>query len=408
MRALKFAGAFLLTLIVVFLVVFGYNLEALFTLFENQQGIQEGQEWVEKTYSLKGLTEYIGEQPQHVSVVSLAINNPDSSIHYNTRTPRTMGRLANIFLITEYARRVENGTLNPDQQIPFSALDRYQLPFMDESDHDDALNFLREQPASTDTSAALRHVVKASVAYTDIAIADFLLFKLSPDKIDKLFKDLSIEETEAPLPYSGLYITLNPHLQGRNTEAHFDSLSNLSREAFGQLVVDNTRRFLSDHNFRNKVFQTFEEGEGLNIKFTSERDGLAFFPKTTAHEMAALMKQIQQEKLISETVSNRIKNILDWPLEQSSRLNKDFARYGAIYDNRMGMVNGIDYGASTYSNEPFAQAVFFDNLQVAFWFHMSSNLMHQDYQQRLIWDPALRSASVQEITTTTSDTSSAQ
>lgn len=408
MRVLKFAGAFLLTLIVVLLFTFGYNLDALFTLFENQEGIKEGQEWVEKTYSLKGLTEYIGEQPQHVSVASIAINNPDSSIQYNTHTPRTMGRLANIFFITEYARQVEDGTINPDEQISFSDLSQYQLPYMDESDHDDALNFLQEQSTSTDTSASLRHVVEASVAYTDIAIADFLLYKLGIDNIEKLLVDLSLEETESPLPYSGLYITLNPHLWDRTTEAHFDSLSQITRDEFSQLVFRNAEQFLAHNNFRNRVLQTFENGEGLNIKFTRERDALAFFPKTTAHEMAEIMKQIQQKKLISKTVSNRVRNILGWPLEQSSRLQKDFASYGAIYDNRMGMVNGIDYGASTYSNEPFAQAVFFDELQVAFWFHMSSNLMHQDYQQRLIWDPALRSASVNKINPATTDTSSTQ
>ena len=87
---------------------------------------------------------------------------------------------------------------------------------------------------------------------------------------------------------------------------------------------------------------------------------------------------------------------MDWPYERQS-LNSDFNFYGAIYDNRLGLLNGLDYGASTYTQEPFGQALFFDSLQVAFWFHMSSNLMHQDYQQRLMWDPALREATLKEI-----------
>ena len=144
MRILKFLGVFLLTLIIVFLIVFGYNLDALFTLFDNQKGIKEGQEWVQKTYSLKGLTEYVGAQPERVSIASLAINNPDSSIQYNVHEPRTMGRLATIFLVIEYARQVDEGTLNPDEQIAYELLNQYQLPYMDESDHSDALSKLRE------------------------------------------------------------------------------------------------------------------------------------------------------------------------------------------------------------------------------------------------------------------------
>lgn len=405
MRILKFAGAFLLTLIVVFLFTFGYNLDALFTLFENQRGIKEGQEWVQKTNSLKGLTEYIGEQPERVSVVSLAINDPDSSIMYNQHAPRTMGRLSVLFSVIEYARQVEQGTINPDEQVPLSEINRYQLPFIDESSHDDAMNMLNDRQANSESTVALKHVVDAAVAYNDLAITDYLFYKLNPASVAQLMDELLLQETESPLPFSGLYITLNPHLQQREATAHFDSLSQLSRQEFTQLVSDNTERFLNDDGYRSEVLQRFENGEGLDIKFTMMRDALAFFPKTTADEMARLMKQLQQDNLISPAVSARLKEILDWPLQSGTgRLQKDFETYGALYDNRMGMLNGIDFGASSYSGEPFAQAVFFDDLQVAFWFHMSSNLMHQDYQQRLIWDPALRSASASQINTAATDT----
>jgi hypothetical protein len=407
MRILKFAGAFLGTLLVIFLIVFGFNLNAVFTLFENQKGIQEGQEWVQNTSSLKGLTEYIGAQPQRVSVASVDIDNPDSTILYNPRTPRTMGRLSNIFLIIEYARQVEDGTLDPGEQIPLSKIDRYQLPYMDASAHDNAIESIRDSNAESgsDSTAALQDIVEASVAFHELAMADFLLYKVGVDKVETLLDELSIQETESPLPFSGLYIALNPHLAGRSTSAHFDSLSQLSRTEFSDIVFDRTEAFITDESYRERVVEQFENNEGLDIKFTEQRDALAFFPKTTAQEMANLMKNIENESLISPAVSKRVKSILGWPLKDGGRLTKDFKTYGAIYDSRMGMANGIDFGASTYSGEPFAQAVFFDELQVAFWFHMSSNYMHQDFQQRLIWDPALRRATVNEISGTKQDTS---
>jgi hypothetical protein len=61
------------------------------------------------------------------------------------------------------------------------------------------------------------------------------------------------------------------------------------------------------------------------------------------------------------------------------------------------MANALSFGVSAYGKSPFVQAIFFDNLPVAFWFHMSSNLMHQDYARRLIWDPELREVTRQEI-----------
>ena len=155
----------------------------------------------------------------------------------------------------------------------------------------------------------------------------------------------------------------------------------------------NATQLHSNEAFRSDIVNQFKETEGLGIKFTEQRNALAFFPKTTAYEMSQLMKKIQRDQLFSPAISETVKSFLDWPLaEKDSRFNKDFAHYGAIYDNRLGMVNGIDYGQSSYGEEPFAQAVFFDELPIAFWFHMSSNLMHQDFMQRLTWDRALREA----------------
>ena len=63
----------------------------------------------------------------------------------------------------------------------------------------------------------------------------------------------------------------------------------------------------------------------------------------------------------------------------------------------MGMLSGIDFGTSAYDAHTSVQAVFFDQLPVAFWLHLSANHMQEDYQQRLIWDPALFETTIQQI-----------
>lgn len=397
LRILKFIGAFLATFLIIFLIVFGFNMDALFTLIENSEDLQEGQEWVSKTQSLKGLTEYIGAQPERVSIASLAIENPDSSILYNEHAPRTMGILSNIFTVIEYARQAEAGEIDPDEQIPLSEIDYYHLPYVDASNHTDAVNWLDDQDKiSEENTVALSDLVQVSVEFNDLAASDYLFLKIGTDNITSLMDRIELQDTESPLPFSGLYTILKPSVYGMEVQQRIDSLSTMDRQTFDSLVVDASKKLASNDSFRDEVFTGFRNDEGLGVPFTVQRDLLDFFPKTTAWEIANVMKKIQQEKLISQEVSQRIKKIMSWPL-RSSRLQNDFMTYGAYYDSRLGLVNGIDYGASTYTEEPFAQAVFFDDLQVAFWFHMSSNLIHQDFQQRLIWDPALREATVEEI-----------
>lgn len=397
LRILKFIGAFLGTFLLIFLIVFGFNMNALLTLFENSDDIQEGQEWVSKTTSLKGLTEYIGAQPEHVSIASIAINNPDSSLLYNEHSPRTMGLLSNFLILAEYARQVENGMLKADEEIPLSDVEKYLLPYIDSSNHQNAVDFLKDQGKVTDNNTVqLSDLVQVAIEYNDLAASDYLYFKTGPENIEKLMDDLQLEETELPLPFSGLYSTLNPSVHQTDYTVWMDSLSSMQRTAFDSLTLSSAQKLATDASYRDQIIEQFRKGEGMGVQFKELRDMLDFFPKTTASEMAGMMKKLQQDNLISEEVSRRIKEIMAWPME-STRIKNDFKTYGAVYDSRMGLVNGLDYGESVYSEEPFAQAIFFDELQVALWFHMSSNLMHQDFEQRLIWDPALREATIREI-----------
>lgn len=392
MRILKFIGAFLGTLLVVFFIVFGFNLDALTTLFKNSEDLQEGQEWVSKTTSLKGLTEYIGENSEHTAVVSRSVTNPDTTIAYGEHERHTLGTLSNFFLITTYVRLVEDGKVNPAESVALNEVDHYQLPYIDASHHEDAKNALN----STAGSAQLQDLIESMIIYNDLAAADYLYQKLGADAIAGTYQLLELQHTDAHLPFAGLYITLHPNLTGNNFSTHFEELKKLSRDELRDQVLTNFERFMNDEKFHDEVINLFQKTNGLGIGFTERRDILSLFPKSTAGELSQLMMKLEQNKLISEAVSKGVKNIMDWPYAEQG-LNNDFKYYGAIYDNRLGLLNGLDYGASVYSEEPFAQAVFFDSLQVAFWFHMSSTLMYQDYQQRLMWDPALRTATLQEI-----------
>lgn len=398
MRILKFIGAFLGTLLVVFFIVFGFNLDALVTLYENSGDLQEGQQWVPKTQSLKGLTEYIGENSDRVSLTSIVITDPDSVLNFREEKPRTMGITGNFFLIATYARLAEDGTVNPEEQVFLRDINRYQLPYIDQSNHSDALAGLENNGSITDkNTVSLDDLVRASIRYNDLAISDYLLFRFGPELIEETYRFLNLQHTEALLPFSGLYILINPYMHDITFEKHFAELQKMPRQAFNDSVLTMSSRFAENEDFHERVIHIFEERKGLGIMFTQRRDALALFPKSSSSEMASLMQQLNNDELISESVSSRIKDIMNWPMQVNNRLVNSLTEYGAIYDNRLGLVNGIDYGTSAYNGDRFGQSISFDSLQVAFWFHMSSNLIHQDYMQRLMWDPALRAATERQI-----------
>src|SRR5699024_10524278 len=130
--------------------------------------------------------------------------------------------------------------------------------------------------------------------FNDVAISDFLFYKLGPSNITALMDRLAIKETELPLPFCGLYITLNPHLTNTTGTKLLDSLSTLPRHAFKKLVLNNAQKFLTNKSYHKKVKSVFEEQTGLAIKFVMQRDALELFPKTTAAELRPVIKNMQK------------------------------------------------------------------------------------------------------------------
>jgi hypothetical protein len=380
-RALKFLLVFIAATIVIVLAAGIPNYSAFKTLFSNTDGMREGYEYVEKTFSLRGLTEFIGEHPEYMSVVSFNVNEPDSGIYYGADIPRAQGAISNLFLLIEYERQVLEGKIDPDEPVQISDIERFFLPQISENAYNSSIELLEAK--SEDGVLTLDEAVATMISSNGLAIADYVWFKLGRENIFNLIDELQLEVTEAPLPFSGLYLAIQPTISDTNTTKSYDK------------IIELASRFNSDDTFNSETKELFRE-ERLNLSFIQEKNALAEFPQTTAMEMATLMAQLQKDDLISVEVSQAVKEKMKWVFGGEA-IQRSFSNYGAIYDNRMGMLSGIDFGTSIYDGHTSAQAVFFDQLPVAFFIHLSANHMQEDYQQRLIWDPALYETTVNEI-----------
>jgi hypothetical protein len=380
-RALLFLAVFVVVASAVYALVIIPNFSAFKTLYANNDGMRDGYEYIESTYSLKALTEFLGDHPKYISIVSLNVNDPDSGIFYQPDVPRTMGTLSNFFLILEYERQVAEGKLNPKEVISeFTQVERFSLPDISEESHKKSVAILGVEDEKIIT---LDQLVSVMAQTNDLAIADYLWFKLGGGNLHTLIDSLSLESTDMPLPFSGLYLSIHPDItdtSGYTSEADIIALA---------------ERMYQEDDFVSDTKHLFENVR-LNLSFIEERNALEHFPHTTAREMAGLMAKLYRDELLSMEISQRVKNKMGWVF-QGEAIKRSFSKYGALYDNRMGMLSGIDFGKRIYDGQTSAQAVFFDKLPVAFWLHLSANHMQEDYQQRLIWDPALFETTIDQI-----------
>lgn len=389
-RAFKFFAAFFFTALFIFGAILFLNWKPFNTFYENREAMVEGSEWVEETYSLRGLSRYIAANPQHVSVVSSVISSAgDSTISFGAEIPRPMGTTANIFILIASADAIESGILDAGQPIAWDAVSGYQVPGVGASEHEQSRRAATDRGwINSDGMIPLSRALQLMAEFNDLALADYLWWNVGRDGWNELSNKLNLEQTDLPLPFSGLYQTLSPGIRQMEIIDLYEEKRAMDELQFRTDVMERSARFAADVDYREQVIN-FAESNRLGNTFMEERDGLEFFPKTTASEMVRILTDLHNDELINEQVSSMVKEWMRWPLERQSGINRDFTDYGAIYDNRMGLLNGIDFGTSVYTGDTTVQAVFFDRIQIAFWFHMSSNHMHQDFQQRLIFDPAM-------------------
>lgn len=388
-RAFKFFAAFFLTALVIFGSILALSWKPFNIFFENRDAMVEGSHWVEETYSLRGLSRYIESNPEHVSIVSTVLSSPDSTISFEGGTPRPMGTTANFLILAAAANLIHSGELDGEQMIEWGSVSVYQIPGVNGSEHNQSYRAASNRGWIDDNNKlTLFNALKLLAEFNDLALADYLWWLIGPDRWPQLSGHLHLEYTGLPLPFSGLYLTISPGIREMSASEIYQQELGRENSEFRESVIDYSRQFADQTEFR-KIVLEYSDRNRLGNTFMEERDGLALFPKTTANEFVRLLTDLINDELINERVSHQVKEWMRWPMERQSGIQRDFTDYGAIYDHRMGLLNGIDFGTSVYTGNTTVQAVFFDRIQIAFWFHMSSNHMHQDFQQRLIFDPAM-------------------
>lgn len=388
MRLLKFLAVFLITAVIIIGFVMGWNWKSFNVFFENRDAMTEGIEWVPKTQSLRGLSEFIAENPELVSLESRVLGTADSTLSFEAGTPRIMGATSNIFILIAYSAGFDSGTYSETDRIEWESVAQYQLPDVEESLHEETLEAARGRGWIEDGTLSLENALKLLAEFNDLALADCLWWKLSPGVWDELPSLLDLQQTDMPLPFSGLYLAISPGLHDTETSGIIRQWESASRDEWRYHVAGLSRGYAGDPD-RNTEIREYMEDNRLGNTFTEERNAMDLFPKTTTRDMVRVLEKLVSGEILNPAVSNRVMEWMRWPMEQQRGIENDFSDYGALYDNRMGLLNGINFGTSAYTGDTTVQAVFFDHLPVAFWFHASGNHMHQDLLQRLIYDPAM-------------------
>lgn len=380
-RLLLFVSVFLLAATLIGGTVYWLNREALDTVFENRNALSEGSEWIEHTFSMEGVIDYISQHPDRVSIYRHRGDKTDAQLAYQADERRALGQLTGFHVMLALAYAFEEGELDPDEPIRWDAIRAHQIPGWGSIEIETARK-TAEQAGRPPTLSELPQLWAGS---NSPAIHDYLLHRIGFDRMARTFKDLGLEQTDLPIPLSGLMLTLSPVVQGMDAGTIFDYWNEEPRQQFEEEVWINSEAFASG-NRREEWIRRIEE-ERLGLDFYEQRDRLALYPKSTARETGSLLLRLTDDAAIPTGVRRRVLGWMERALPEDPPTS--LSSYHGLFDHRIGLLSGIDIGTDRTSGVTTVQVSLFDQLQIAVWFHLSSNHMHQYLHRQMLEEPRL-------------------
>jgi len=388
-RIAKFLGIFILVTVSIFGGIYLLNKSAIDAVFRND--LSEGTEWVPKTYSLKGLVEYLAEDPEYYSLVSIQPSRPDSSVYFNGEERRSLGNLAQLMLIAHYVDAVGSGEIDSAAVVDLSRLEALHVPGHENKRFRQAMSDDADWMKKLGWEMRLEDLVRSLARNNVAAYADYLYYALGKERMASTGERFALQSVEAPLVWAGFVTAWDPRVQLRSFDQIAKEYTQLSDSAYHAMILDYGYRYEADAAWRDSVAARVTEG--TEMLFVEEKLRNRYMTRGVVSEYANFINRLFQDDLLFENERDHLKSILSWPMS-NEKTARDFSAYSAIYDSRMGYLAGVDFGASTYENIPTAQVFVMENIPVGLFMHLSSNLMTQDFQQRLIWDPALRTTAI--------------
>lgn len=380
-RLFLFVSTFLLAALLIGGTVYWLNQGALDTVFENRSALSEGNEWVELTFSMQGVTDYISQHPDRISIYRHQSGEADADLAYRADERRALGMLTGFHAMIALASAFEEGELDPDEPVRWEAIRAHQIPGWGSIEIESA----RKMAENEGLSPLLSDLPRLWATSNSPAIHDYLLHRIGAERLAQTFEQLGLEQTDLPIPFSGLMLTLSPVVQGIDAATIFDYWSRESRQLFEEETWINSEAFVSG-NRRDRWIQQIDD-QRLGLDFYEQRDRLALYPKSTARETGSLLLRLSRMELLSEEVSRRVLDWMERPLPEDSPAT--LSAYHGLFDHRIGLLSGLDLGTDRASGAATVQVTLFDQLQIAVWFHLSSNHMHPYLHRQMLADPRL-------------------
>ncbi|MFB6249118.1 MAG: serine hydrolase [Salinibacter sp.] len=357
-------------------------------MYANMTAMNEGRQAAEQMRRPEDLLDYLAAHPEQASLVAYEVGARAKGIFFQPAVRRPIVKTDHLLLLTEYARQIRTGRLAPQHPVPLDSLSVFALPGAGRDNHKGAVaHWNAENDIRSDSTVALREVVRAIGEHGDTAAADWLMMKLGRAQLQALPQRWGLSNSSAPVPTSGVHISWStPPPKGTTASQPVRYYRSMSRESYTDRVYRLTRALRRETSFRRQERrQLRRRGSGLSVR-TQRALAEITYPKGTSADYAGLLARSLDGTLGSRRVETFLHRQIETslPSESAETSIRALGTHGGAVP---GIISLVGYTRFEGEKAPRVCAFFLEGLPIGLFYHLVQTSLDKGFLLRVLSDP---------------------
>jgi D-alanyl-D-alanine carboxypeptidase len=366
------------------LVIAYWQRRGIANIARNWNDLSDGAELARQLKTTDDLLEYIAEHRDRVSLVAYRAGDEANGIYLEPDRPRPLAATMSLMLLCEYAGMVQSGALNPREAVAIPAWEHYWLPGTDGNAHEHTFVQVRESQYIEHGQVQLQDIVYGLIRYGDNASADYLMERFGRERLATLPARLGMPNEEVPRPTSGTFLTWQSSRTTGSASERLARLTKLSPAAYADEVWKLTDELRTSPQLE-AAEKKYLAANGVTLRLSEQAAfARALGVHGTARGYAALMLKIKRGELPG---SSAMQAELEWPTRNPATRER-FDSLGTKAGSVPSILTSVTYAKPRGTDELRVVALFFEGLPIAVWLRMAETFVQQDFETKLLAEPA--------------------
>lgn len=159
----------------------------------------------------------LAERQRDISLVVFSVDDPEGGVYHNADIMRPLASTVKILVLAEYALRLAEAGLDPEELVPLDSVEVYYFRGTDGGVHAAAVTALRDTGRLENDALTLSEIAEAMIRFSDNGAADYLIVRFGREAMDALPERLGLHYADPPIPISGVFLNWDqPHIEGED------------------------------------------------------------------------------------------------------------------------------------------------------------------------------------------------